>query len=105
MTPGIDRATRARRLQMIRNGLLYAARQVYPESAVASVARVGLGALDVTAQEMREQIAYLRESGLIEVKGVGFLGRSETLIKLTPKGLDMADGLDPQNPLGPEDAA
>lgn len=82
--------------EMLRTEILEICRQSIPLGADEKVLLAVLhkGNLDVTEEQLKEQLYYLQGKKLVEVQEVGnrVLGIRRTIAKITPEGLDVMEG-------------
>lgn len=88
----VDLATK----EIIRNDILEICQQSIPIGADEKVIRSALrkSGYDVTEQQVKEQLYYLRGKKLIELQEVknAVLGIERVVARITPEGMDVLEG-------------
>lgn len=95
----------AKRIRLFRGSILYALLSVYPNSAFRSMLTYLATTLELEATALDREVAYMVDRGWITVEDVSrsVLGRSDKKLRLTAVGYDIAQDIDPNMPLTPED--
>ncbi|HLP69904.1 MAG TPA: hypothetical protein VK181_20515 [Rhizobium sp.] len=85
--------------RLLRGAMLVAIYQQFPKPSFQSMLNWLVKDFGLKQREFEQEIAYLRIRGWITTDEVRIIGRDDVRIELTAKGVDVARGIDPENPV------
>jgi DNA-binding MarR family transcriptional regulator len=86
-------------IRMVRGAILVALAQAYPGPGFRHFLNYLVSDFGLTVETFDAQLKYLESRGWITTKPVRLVGRNDLRIDLTPDGYDVANGIDPQEPI------
>ncbi|MCC6546223.1 hypothetical protein IT570_03555 [Candidatus Sumerlaeota bacterium] len=86
-------------IRALRGALLRACMELYPGPAMLSTLRWIGETFGSTLSEIEVQLAYFEGHGWIRIVNVELIGVPDKQITLTPAGVDVATGIDPEKPI------
>ncbi|MBI1291862.1 hypothetical protein GC173_11555 [bacterium] len=79
--------------------MLVALANLYPQPAFRRTLLWLIDDFVISPETFEAQLAYMVQRGWIETRTVQIIGRSDLRIVLTADGYDIAQGIDPENPV------